>query len=36
MRRRFTVADLAFFTGHRTDEDVAAVLDHAAEIGGGL
>jgi glycerol-1-phosphate dehydrogenase [NAD(P)+] len=36
MRQRFTVADLAFFTGHWTDEDVAAVLDRAAEVGGGL
>ncbi len=35
MRDRFTVADLAFLTGHWTDDDVAAVLDRAASLAGG-
>lgn len=36
MRNRFTVADLAFLTGNLNDGDIDAVLDRAAEIGGGL
>ncbi len=36
MRSRFTVADFAFLTGNWTAADVEAVLDRAAELGGGL
>jgi glycerol-1-phosphate dehydrogenase [NAD(P)+] len=36
MRDRFTVADLAALTGGWNDGDVTAVLDRAAELGGGL
>lgn len=36
MRDRFTVVDLAHFTGHWSDDDIDAVLARAAEIGGGL
>lgn len=36
MRSRFTVADLAFFAGDWTEEDVDAVLERAAALGGGL
>jgi len=36
MRDRFTVVDLAFLTGSWTDEDVEAVLERAADLGGGL
>ena len=36
MRNRFTVADLAFFTGNWSSNDIDAVLDRAAELGGGL
>lgn len=36
MRNRFTVADLASFSGNWSEEDVNAVLDRAAELGGGL
>jgi glycerol-1-phosphate dehydrogenase [NAD(P)+] len=34
MRDRFTVADLAFFTGHWSDGDIDAVLDRAAMLAG--
>ncbi len=36
MRDRFTVADLAFFTGGWGLEDVDSVLGEAASLGGGL
>jgi glycerol-1-phosphate dehydrogenase [NAD(P)+] len=36
MRDRFTVADLACFTGGWGEEDVEAVLAEAAELGAGL
>jgi hypothetical protein len=36
MRSRFTIADLAFFAGRWTDDDVNAVLQRAAYLGGGL
>lgn len=36
MRRRLTVADLASLTGYWTPDDVDAVLERAAELGGGL
>lgn len=36
MRDRFTVADLAFFTGGWTADDVEEALDGAAAVGGGL
>jgi glycerol-1-phosphate dehydrogenase [NAD(P)+] len=36
MRNRFTVADLAFFTGCWEPGDVEAVLAEAAELGAGL
>lgn len=36
MRSRFTVADLAFFSGNWSSEDIDAVLHRAAELGGGL
>jgi glycerol-1-phosphate dehydrogenase [NAD(P)+] len=36
MRDRFTVADLACFTGNWSDADVEAVLGEAAELGAGL
>jgi glycerol-1-phosphate dehydrogenase [NAD(P)+] len=36
MRDRFTVADLACFTGAWGEEDVGAVLAQAAELGAGL
>jgi glycerol-1-phosphate dehydrogenase [NAD(P)+] len=36
MRDRFTVADLAFFTGGWGPEDVDSVLGEAASLGGGL
>lgn len=34
MRDRFTIVDLAFFTGRWTDEDVDAVLRRASELAG--
>ncbi len=36
MRNRFTAADLAFFSGNWSSEDIDAVLHRAAELGGGL
>ncbi len=36
MRNRFNVVDLAFFAGLWTDDHVDAVLNRAAELGGGL
>lgn len=36
MRNRFTIADLAFFTGSWSDADVDEVLDRVASVGGGL
>jgi glycerol-1-phosphate dehydrogenase [NAD(P)+] len=36
MRDRFTIADLACFTGNWGEEDVDAVLAEAAELGAGL
>jgi len=36
MRDRFTVADLATFSGAWSEEDVDAVLAEAAELGAGL
>jgi hypothetical protein len=36
MRKRFTVVDLAFLTGNWTETDIAAALDRASELGGGL
>lgn len=36
MRDRFTIADLAFFTGNWNDGDVDEVLDRVADLGGGL
>ena len=36
MRDRFTIADLATFTGNWGEEDVDAVLAEAAELGAGL
>ncbi|MFE9500570.1 iron-containing alcohol dehydrogenase [Streptomyces collinus] len=35
MRNRFTIADLAFLTGTWTAEDVADVLEEAAQVGAG-
>jgi glycerol-1-phosphate dehydrogenase [NAD(P)+] len=35
MRNRFTIADLAFFSGSWTEDDVAAVLRRATALGGG-
>jgi glycerol-1-phosphate dehydrogenase [NAD(P)+] len=36
MRDRFTIADLATFTGNWSEEDVDAVLADAADLGAGL
>lgn len=36
MRNRFTVADLAYLTGHWEPDDVETVLARAGELGGGL
>jgi glycerol-1-phosphate dehydrogenase [NAD(P)+] len=36
MRNRFTVADLAFLTGHWEATDVDALLEEAAAMGAGL
>jgi glycerol-1-phosphate dehydrogenase [NAD(P)+] len=36
MRDRFTIADLAFFLGMWTTEDVDAVIEKATSLGGGL
>lgn len=36
MRNRFTVADLAFFGGAWSDDDVENVLERASSVGGGL
>ncbi|MEP6842944.1 MAG: iron-containing alcohol dehydrogenase [Pseudolysinimonas sp.] len=36
MRNRFTIADLAFLSGHWTSEDVRTALADAAELGAGL
>jgi hypothetical protein len=35
MRNRFTVADLALFSGNWNDVDVDVVLKRAASLGGG-
>ena len=35
MRNRFTVADLAFFAGRWGPDDVGAVFERAAYLGGG-
>ncbi len=36
MRNRFTIADLAYLTGHWSDSDVEAVIAEADALGAGL
>lgn len=36
MRNRFTAVDLAFFSGSWNETDIEAVLERAAELGGGV